>query len=797
MCRKRTIRAVGVLVMLVSFAAGSGSAMGQASDKVRVRSPNVYLYDVGSDTSPVWAGFERVTPETTYDAKRGYGWVLSKNQLRAWVADYTDALAADHVLDRLDLSLTFRRDLPNGEYTVWLLTGSNLSLAYMLYPQKLYVQGKLVHSIEPTANEVFRAAKYEWSKGDDIYDQFVAPRFTWLRHGVTVSDGKLVVKISSARHFPVCAMVIAEKGVAGRVQRDIERIDAQRKQAFRQIWHMVPLKIPNYGNVPPEARERGYVVSAINYMDDIFPWSEPPIRENRSQMDIFATLGEQEQASFCVYGLIDLRHVDFEITDLRTRDGNVIPVSAVRRGLVQFTPRRIGHVPKFDIYPVLILPARPTSIAKNTCKQFWLTVRVPEKAAAGVYEGTVRVSSLDAAPALLKFRLRVLPFKLMVPPVERYLYFGSMLYHARALMGKFDEKKYWDSIRAETRYLKENEFCIAACRLTGWHSYLKRKGGKLADIDLAPTYKLMEIVKEEGAWPRDNKMVCLTGGLNSDFGGNWYSAGRAPKFCPTPEGRAEFIKAIRIINEKAKKAGWPEVVFECGGEYTNFAKHGAEFAVAAHKAFREAGVSSSIRGNGESDMAAIYAKLVDYPQPNWAMMQKKRFDFMKANNKRLWAYNFSTGRFGYGWFCFRHGITRASYEGGIYFHRQPGNIFDNKYGDFPFGGLPLSLTSFAPTVKLKRVVAGAIDYKYLYMLDQLIRKARASGKPAARKIADAARAWIDEKLKSMPDGTDNMRGHIDWYNEVRSGVSWYADDFDRYRWQMAKYIMDLQKELEK
>ena len=761
---------------------------------------NVYLYDMGTDTSPLWAGFARVTPATNYDAKRGYGWVKPGKWLRGYVADYLDALAADYTCYVADLTLDFRQDLPNGEYEVWVLEGSYLSLRYLMCPHSLWLQGKPALDIRPAQEEVFRCVKYEWSKGDDVYDHFVVPRFTWHRAEATVSDGKLEIGFVHSRDFPVCALVIARKDVADRVQREIGRIDARRRAAFHNIWHGIPPKEAHYENVSPEERERGYMVSAVNYLEDVLPDSVPTMGASRSKVEVFAAPGEQEQASFCVYALTPLRQVRFDVTDLRGAQGGVVPAAKIERGLVQFTPVRIGHEPKYRIAPTLILPLRPTFIGSNTCKQFWMTVHVPENAAAGVYEGTIAISALDAPPVSMSLRLRVLPFKLMVPPVERYFYFGSMIYHARALMPAFDEKKYWESVRAEARYLKENEFCLAQCLINRYGSRVTwkdgKKDGEIVDVDVSPTYKIMEIIKAEDAWPRDNSMICLTGMLNTICGGYWRSRGeRGLKFAQTPEGRANFIRAIKIIEEKGKKAGWPEIAFECGGEYTNYRQQGAEFAVAVHSAFKDAGVHNALRGNGPSDMAAIAKGLVDYPQPNWALMKKKDLAVIKANAKRLWFYNFSTGRFGYGWWCFKHGVTRAAHEGGIYFHRQPGNIFDNQYGDFPVGGLPTGLTSLTPTVKLKRMAEGADDYKYLYMLDKLIKEAKASGKPGAERAARAAQVWLDKKLDGVPDGTDALSGLAEWYNEVRKGVSWYLGDFDKYRWEMAEHISALRKAL--
>lgn len=71
---------------------------------------------MGTKTSPLWAGFARVTTETAYEAERGYGWVKSSRKPGAFVADFTDALAADHVNIRASMTLEFRQYLPKERF---------------------------------------------------------------------------------------------------------------------------------------------------------------------------------------------------------------------------------------------------------------------------------------------------------------------------------------------------------------------------------------------------------------------------------------------------------------------------------------------------------------------------------------------------------------------------------------------------------------------------------------------------------------------------------------------------------
>ena len=94
-------------------------------------------------------------------------------------------------------------------------------------------------------------------------------------------------------------------------------------------------------------------------------------------------------------------------------------------------------------------------------------------------------------------------------------------------------------------------------------------------MDLRDTGRLMQILREEKAWPRDHTMICRTCPLNVLFGGH-FSRPDNPgvQFIPSAEGRENYKRAVTIINERAKKEGWPEIAFECLGEFTNFGESG-------------------------------------------------------------------------------------------------------------------------------------------------------------------------------------------------------------------------------
>jgi hypothetical protein len=62
----------------------------------------------------------------------------------------------------------------------------------------------------------------------------------------------------------------------------------------------------------------------------------------------------------------------------------------------------------------------------GVCQRFWLTVRVPEEARAGLYQGQAVLRADNAPESRIELRLEVLPFRLLRDPAKS---FGNYYYH--------------------------------------------------------------------------------------------------------------------------------------------------------------------------------------------------------------------------------------------------------------------------------------------------------------------------------------------------------------------------------
>ena len=85
----------------------------------------------------------------------------------------------------------------------------------------------------------------------------------------------------------------------------------------------------------------------------------------------------------------------------------------------------------------------PVDIKKDTNKQFWVTVKVPEGAAGGIYKGKLRLKTKGEILGVITLNLKVLPFKLS----EAY-YTSSIYYHSPK--AKFHRDRSAEQFKRET-----------------------------------------------------------------------------------------------------------------------------------------------------------------------------------------------------------------------------------------------------------------------------------------------------------------------------------------------------------
>lgn len=197
-------------------------------------------------------------------------------------------------------------------------------------------------------------------------------------------------------------------------------------------------------------------------------------------LSVTACPGEYEPATFSVYATKDLKKLTLSFSDLRSDQGDTLPASCIDPHVVKawyqsgwniwpegrrvLTPELLlkdddlvrvdydqernlvrdqgtreyvdvssansKHLKQPDeeggFRPQDADELQPFDLSARNLKQFWLTVRVPEKAVPGLYRGTVMVVAGHDSEEL-PIEVTVLPFELLPSRLDYAMYYGGRL----------------------------------------------------------------------------------------------------------------------------------------------------------------------------------------------------------------------------------------------------------------------------------------------------------------------------------------------------------------------------------
>lgn len=162
-----------------------------------------YHYDFGTATSPVAAGYTRVTESTPYTSGN-FGWTSTAGLESRERAGSADALRRDLVQGTTAAAGTFRADVLNGSYTVTLIMGD---------------QDYAHDQVQVRANGVVAASNVSNAEGN----------WTTVTFAVTVSNGSLVLEFSDtggadSSWVVNAADIVSGSGPGGAAQPELPRV---------------------------------------------------------------------------------------------------------------------------------------------------------------------------------------------------------------------------------------------------------------------------------------------------------------------------------------------------------------------------------------------------------------------------------------------------------------------------------------------------------------------------------------------------------------------------------------------
>ena len=534
--------------------------------------------------------------------------------------------------------------------------------------------------------------------------------------------------------------------------------------------------------------ELGFILFGRPATIPVYPNTKPLADERIKALTAFGTPGEIVAMNFAVYPLKTLNNLRVVSTELKS-DENVIPAENVDVRLVTY--RNVVYPSyrsekSYRTVPELLEKVDVTAAPEKECQRYWLKIRIPENAAAGLYSGTLTVSSDNSGRTfVLPITMRVLPFKLLKDPEKHFtaynydmLILGSSLYK-----GKSPE---WLAKAAHNDWQTMADFGFDAFpTLAVYYSPETNKIGFLRSPD--ETIKGWMAAGLKGPAP-----VVFAGApaLYKELTGKTMSSHHYMMPVPPP---GEFYKTItRLVKEfeqERKAKGWPEFIYNPLDEVSAESK---DFGVKTYRAFKDAGVKTYATKSPAVADAADYADVVDiWCDPYYSIPYEK----VIADKKHgYWCYPNTVqcapkhdplifcagGRMVYG-----YGLWRSGYTMLMPWIWRWGNL--NTYLTPLSKGSPASGNQvddngeIIPAVYWDCIREGVNDYNYIYTLETAVAQRENSADPECRKLAAKGKALLQEIWDAVKPQT------------TYEDAPWSHEEFDGYRWRMAQMTGQLLK----
>lgn len=748
----------------------------------------IFLFDMGTDRSELRPGFTRITPSSVYKKETGYGWKTTeglkahyRHYSREWQFNesrgsaqpppmYTNEITCDAIFSTQANS--FLVDVAPGNYGVVLLCGFSAG--------------------SPREYHDFQVAI-----GRDRFDvKIPGPYLFEKRQGkATVRHGPLVVDFVPRTDWVAAALMVFsasdEQKVRAEILEPLERemdfLPPDVAQKWKETKHVEDQPLPAFSQAD---RQRGYVLFARHWSEVIYPNTAPRPGELNPVLKLFASLGEYEPVTFTVHPLTDLHGCRVTAGDLRC-DTAVIPRTALDIRAVRFMRVRPNYSSFFSyhIAPDVLEHREALDLSRGNNQRFWITVKVPEDARPGIYEGKLAFQPAGAPGAEINLKLRVLPIRLRTNPDHIYgMYYYDPLSH-------FDKR---NTPQANDYFQRKAAWERADMVAHGMNTHVSSVSGLSRD--------------EQGHWSIDGEETERRISLDRKFGlagkplivhfpvEHWYSrlvdrrglGSHLRLVRPgVPESFfAEVTKMVQVIEGERKRRHWPEFLYYPIDEPSTHAAS-VQFMVRVLQAVKRVpGVRTYVTADPSHDQFGPMWPHVDVwcCQP-FVFGFEKIQKLSREKHIEFWCYpNHISGEndhtpvrgarmtWGYGfWKSGFKALIPWIYQASI---GNPWNYLDGSAMDFMNRSTPEGQP--IPVALWEAYREGIDDGRYIYTLAQLVEEAKRKGSKGSELASQA-----EKDLQYLWNAIEVQEKYKD------QGL-WAGADFDAYRWLLASRIMELQ-----
>ncbi len=730
------------------------------------------IFDLGSDDSPVWPEAQRVTPAT---AEAQYGWTsvegLSAHH-RAWTESvenvsrgaaepppiWTNALTEDAVVAGAPTSFAFAAD--PGQWRVYVRCGVSAGNAAQYWDFDVRV-------------------------GDDTWRCQIEGPYRFLGHTFSAaSDGRIKVALAPRSKACLAGVVAWQPADDAAAQALIARLEQWAPDEELARWRQDPEPSPGPEPAATQAeQERGFYLWRRHWAQVVYPSTNPTPEEKDPTLRVFAAPGEYEPLTFTVRPLRDLASAQVRLEAL-----GPVPVENIVVRKVRFLPARLNYrvQDRFRVVPDILdrWEGGPLKAGENA--RFWLTLHVPEAARPGLYRAGLEFVA-DGRSVQVPVLLRVVNVKLQEDPAHTYaIYYRHPL---DRVAGAPDDvsRRYWER-KAELEHADMVAHGTRNVVLSCW----VREADDEGSFDPGDAFDRLGAklaLAERFGFQPPYVMGFNTGGVYRKYVKESYGSHLSGVKLPPPEFFTEITAMVRLLDRERKSRGWPEFLYypidEPGGS-----EEAVAFMVGVLKAVQAAGVRSYVTADPTNAAFEPMRPFVDVwcTQPFLPEREPLLAD-MAARKVGYWCYpNHVNGendhtpvagaRMTYGFGFWRSGFLRLIpwiYQSSS---GDPLNYLDGSAMDFfnrsEADGTPL------PVALWEAYREGYDDYRYIYTLQQLAERAKASGSATARKEAAVAEKTLSFVWENIPVVA-----------KYKYDGFWSPEEMDVYRWLLARRIESL------
>jgi hypothetical protein len=555
----------------------------------------------------------------------------------------------------------------------------------------------------------------------------------------------------------------------GSLRSRLEATD-NNKNAIGSLRSRLEAKDKKTNNDKQKAKD--YIVFQKSYLERIYSNTQPKAEELITELSTEISRNESKPLTFSIRAKKDLGRVKISIATLKDKRGQSSSVD-VQVGAVNQLTEVVKEDNKKNIvyyqYAPKIIENKEVAIFQNHTQTYWLTIKTNSDTTPGDYHGSIKINAQSGKPIEMPIQVKVLPLTLTDTDKD----YGMMMDYAFYEM----DNETWTE-KEENILQKRGMEIYRDLRDHGMtviypHSYFYYKMDKNGDPILTSLKASMESYKNLqfpgpfvwylGHLLQTAKTMHPGSILN-------YDSKVAEKRLRDLLVKFEMMaKELKIPKDKLIV----QLVDESDPDQKERTKAGKEL----HKVAKQLGFKTLIT-RPWTDVDVICTGIPD----NEKQAQQRRNlakEWWIYPNNALDSKNLAYTRYVFGFGAWRWGVNGVipwTYQMSQGSNGNPFTVLDGPEIMVAYPGVNGPI----PTPIWEAIRDGINDYKYIYLLQQLISSEKKLNNPVAYSL--------DGKLRQFKQNLGKGPGP----EEAEYG-DWSPDSFDKRRKQIVEWAMELQK----